>query len=178
MSGSFERPPLRIIRCGDSRRVRSFGRGGPETAHTYTRTYARACTCTHIYVYITCRESAWSKHFRVVRLMNHLRWPSPFTLLPDTLLPSASPPHGPFDCRFSLAIRLLIPECLSEVLESAIRSDLIDTSRPAFDNASNADWRTHIRAIIICSFDKILRHLQDSVPSRERCRLCVQIHVW
>lgn len=64
--GSFERPPSRIIRRGGPRRVR-FGLGGPGT-HTRTRIHVRPGTC---------RESAWTKHFRVVRLMNHLLWALP-----------------------------------------------------------------------------------------------------
>lgn len=67
--------------------------------------------------------------------------PSPSTL-PDTplLIPTA---YRAFRCRFPLAIRLLALERLSGVLEFAIRSDLIDTSRLL---STTPDWRTHLRA--------------------------------
>jgi len=114
------------------RRVR-FSLGDPGT-HTRAHAHIRAGTR---------RESAWIEHFRVVRLMNHLRWlqalpPSPILRLSSLHLRASR-------CRFPLAIRLLALERLSGVLEFAIRSDLIDTSRPAFDNA-RPDRRTHLRA--------------------------------
>lgn len=130
---SFERPPSRIIKRGGPRRVR-FGLGGPST-HTRTDAHVRAGTC---------RESAWTKHFRVVRLMNHLRWlralpPSPILRFSSLRV------REPFDAGFLSQSGSSRSDRLSGVLEFAIRSDLIDTSRPAFDNA-RPDRRTHLRA--------------------------------
>lgn len=160
---SFERPLSRIIRRGDPWRVR-FGLGGPGT-HTRTRAHLRAGTC---------RESAWTKHFRVVRLMNHLRWL--WTLPLSPVLRFSSLYIRAFRRRFPLAIRLLALKRLSGVLELAIRSDLIDTpldrlSTTLQTRSANSPPRVIIK--IICSFDKACcRYLQGSMPAQDADAAC------
>lgn len=88
------------------------------------------------------------------------------------LVRSASRPYTSLSMqRFPLAIRL---ERLSGVLEFAIRSDLIDTSRPAFDNANPISAYSPPTIIkIICSFDKACCHyLQGSMPARDADPTC------